>query len=57
MEDTEKVACVVTDNAANIVSAVKTAGFKHLPCFAHRLNLVVQQGVVCLVKSARRLDV
>jgi len=43
-----KVVVVVTDNAANIVSAVKKAGFKHLPCFAHTLNLVVQQGVSCI---------
>jgi len=31
---TKKVVAVVTDNAANIV--------KHIPCFAHTLNLIVQ---------------
>ena len=36
---------VVTDNAANIVNAVKLAKFKHLPCFSHTLNLVVQKGM------------
>jgi hypothetical protein len=41
----EKVVAVVTDNAANITAAVRLTGFKHLPCFAHTLNLVVQQAV------------
>ena len=41
----DKVVAIVTDNAANITGAVKQAGFTHLPCFAHTLNLVVQQGV------------
>ena len=40
-----KVVLIVTDNAANIVNAVKLAKFKHLPCFAHTLNLVVQKGI------------
>ena len=48
----EKLVAVVTDNAANVTAAVRqlqqTDGFravKHLPCFAHTLNLVVQQAV------------
>ena len=36
---------IVADNAANIVNAVKLAKFKHLPCFAHTLNLVVQKDI------------
>ena len=40
-----KVVAVCTDNAANITAAVK---LKHLPCFAHTLNLVVQKGVATL---------
>ena len=36
---------IVTDNAANIVNAVKLAKFKHLPGFAHTLNLVEQKGI------------
>ena len=31
---------VVTDNAAN-VAAVRLTGWKHIPCFAHTLNLIV----------------
>lgn len=41
----EKVHCVVTDNAANVVAAVKLTNWVHLPCFAHTLNLIVQQGI------------
>lgn len=40
-----KVICVVTDNAANITKAVQLAKFRHLGCFAHTLNLVVQKAL------------
>jgi len=40
-----KVQAVVTDSAANISAAVKLTGFTHLYCFAHVLNLVVQNGI------------
>lgn len=36
-----KVVAIVTDNASNIVAAVRLSGWKHIPCFAHTLNLVV----------------
>ncbi len=42
---TDKVVAVVTDNAANIVAAVRLNGWKHIPCFAHTLNLVVQDAL------------
>ena len=42
---TEKVVCAVTDNASNIVAAIRLNGWKHLPCFAHTLNLVVQDSI------------
>ena len=45
MEIEDKVVLIVTDNATNIVNAVKLTKFKHLPCFAHTLNLVVQKGI------------
>ena len=38
---TEKVCCVITDNANNIVAAVRNNKWNHLPCFAHTLNLLV----------------
>jgi len=39
---TKKVVAVVTDNAANIVTAIRLNGWKHIPCFAYTLNLIVQ---------------
>ena len=40
-----KVIAIVTDNAANIVAAVNKLGIKHVPCFAHTLNLIVQKAI------------
>lgn len=33
-----KIAAITTDNAANIVAAVRDWEWRHLPCFAHTLN-------------------
>ena len=41
----EKVVCVVTDNASNMVSGISKTGWRHLPCFAHTLNLIVQDSI------------
>ena len=41
----EKVVCVVTDNASNMTAAIAQTGWRHLPCFAHTLNLVVQESI------------
>ena len=41
----EKVVCVVTDNASNMVAAISKTPWRHLPCFAHSLNLVVQDSI------------
>lgn len=44
--DKDKVSAVVTDNAANMVKAIDLAfGKKHIPCFAHTLNLVAQNSM------------
>lgn len=45
----EKVSAVITDNAANMVKAIEL-GYgkkKHIPCFAHTLNLVAQSTFQC----------
>ena len=41
-ELSEKVVVLVTDNAANIVAATRIIAWKHVPCFAHTLNLIVK---------------
>ncbi|GFR84459.1 zinc finger BED domain-containing protein 4 [Elysia marginata] len=37
----EKVFAIVTDNASNMVAAVNLLKVRHVPCYAHTLNLVV----------------
>ncbi|XP_055906324.1 E3 SUMO-protein ligase ZBED1-like [Eupeodes corollae] len=44
----EKVCCVVTDNAYNVVGAVKFKKWNHFPCFAYSLNLVVGEGLAII---------
>lgn len=43
----EKVVCVTTDNAPNIVKAIEIVygRAKHIRCMAHTLNLVVNNAV------------
>ena len=41
----EKLVASVTDNGANMVAGIRLNGWKHLPCFAHTLNLVVQDAI------------
>lgn len=43
----EKVIAVVTDGGANIKSAIRMMNLAHIPCTAHKLNLVVQQSIKC----------
>lgn len=42
---TVKIQAVVTDNGANMVAAVRKAGWAHYPCFAHTINLVVKDSI------------
>lgn len=42
---TNKIACVVSDNAANITAAIRLTPWRFIPCFAHTLNLVLQAGL------------
>ena len=58
---TDKVCCVTTDNAANIVAAVKLIKWNHLPCFAHTINLIVSNSldevpeVASLIQSCKNI--
>jgi len=40
-----KFATVITDNVANVVATTHLNGWKHIPCFAHILNLIVQDSL------------
>jgi hypothetical protein len=43
----EKVACFVTDSAANMKKAIYECGFQHKGCFAHSLQLAIHQSLLC----------
>lgn len=40
-----KIKFSVSDNAYNIKNALTTLGFKHMGCFAHTMNLIVQSAL------------
>ena len=42
---TGKVICAITDNASNMVAAVRSTGWQHSPCFAHTINLIVSNSI------------
>ncbi|XP_073728840.1 E3 SUMO-protein ligase ZBED1-like [Misgurnus anguillicaudatus] len=46
----DKVFCVTTDNGANVVAAVKKLNMRHLPCFAHTLNLIVKDSLAAVTE-------
>jgi zinc finger BED domain-containing protein 1 (E3 SUMO-protein ligase ZBED1) len=54
----DDVVAVVTDNGANIVKAVGNAfgSHRHLPCFAHTLNLVPQKAIKNTVGLPKLID-
>lgn len=41
----DKVNCIVTDTASNVVNAIRMLGTTHLRCFAHTLNLIANDGL------------
>ncbi|XP_033249011.1 zinc finger BED domain-containing protein 1-like [Drosophila miranda] len=41
----DKITAIASDNAANIVSAIKLGNWRHIPCFAHTLNIIVQKAL------------
>jgi len=40
-----KIVAIVTDNASNISNAVRQLHYRHVGCFAHSINLVVQHSL------------
>ena len=47
-----KLISVTTDNGFNVVKAVKDAGYQHIGCLAHRMNLVVTSTLEKMVELA-----
>ncbi|XP_030756558.1 zinc finger BED domain-containing protein 1-like [Sitophilus oryzae] len=41
----KKITCIVTDNASNMTKTCDILKVKHLPCYAHTINLVVQDSL------------
>lgn len=41
----DKICSIVTDNTANMTAAMKIMNLCQIPCFAHALNLVVQDSI------------
>ena len=44
-EISKKIVAMVTDGTANVVDAVRIAGWMHVPCFAHTLDLTVSEAI------------
>lgn len=44
-EISEKVVALVADDAANVVAAVESVGWTHVPCFANKLEQAVSEAV------------
>ena len=42
----ERVHLVITDNASNMKKAMLDASLQHFGCFAHSLQLVIQDGLL-----------
>ena len=40
-----KIQCFITDNAANMVACARLLKLRHVPCFAHTLNLIVKKAL------------
>ncbi|CAG9840967.1 unnamed protein product [Diabrotica balteata] len=51
----DKVYAITTDNAANIIAAVKITGWVHIPCFAHTINLIVRNGLVHIEELQKKV--
>ena len=42
----DKLACIVRDNGANFVAGLRNANLPNIPCLAHTLQLVIDDGVL-----------
>lgn len=57
-EINQQIACIVSNNAFNIVAAIRNGNWRHWGCFAHSINLLVQKGlkeIDTTLNKARRI--
>ncbi|XP_050064545.1 E3 SUMO-protein ligase ZBED1-like [Aphis gossypii] len=50
-----KISAVVTDNASNIKAAIRLTNWRHVPCFAHVLNIGIQNGLLQLQPVLKKI--
>lgn len=53
-----KILIVITDNAANITNAIKNIlNWKHYGCYAHKLNLIVQDSLSLVYQIIKKVKI
>ncbi|CAI6353002.1 unnamed protein product [Macrosiphum euphorbiae] len=50
-----KISAVVTDNASNIKAAIRQTNWRHVSCFAHVLNIGIQNGLLQLQTVMKKI--
>lgn len=50
-----KIVSASTDTAYNIVAGIRLTGWYHVPCFTHKVNLVVQDSVISILPIIRKV--
>lgn len=50
-----KIDVIVSDKAANILSAVRVGGWRSMGCFAHTINLIVKSGLKSINNTTEKM--
>ena len=48
----DKIRCIITDNARNMVAAIGRTAYSHLPCVAHCIQLSTLEGMTLLLTDS-----
>lgn len=54
-EISDKVTAIASDNGANIVAAIRAGNWRNVACFAHTLNLCVQNALVPISETTAKV--